>query len=335
MKRIIIAILSILVLLLAGVGAYVFILLEQIPRAEVENVVPVDDPPIFPEEEQKNVQPNETEIPNGKKGDTENNPPEEQQTEPDNKKPSSVINILLLGSDEHQDDIRGRSDSMMIATVDKSRGKLKLTSLMRDMYLPIPGRRDNRLNAAYAFGGASLVMRTINENFDMYLEQYVVVDFRAFEKIIDIVGGIEIEITASEYRALRTSAGIDGYGLKTLSGRQALAYARLRSVGRDDFARVDRQQKVITKLFEKVSTTSFLRLPGILSAILPYVRTNISTLEIMSIGTSVLGFEDKKIHRFRLPVEGTYNPATIREMMVLVPDLAENTRLLHEFLYEE
>ena len=301
-----------------------FVLLEQIPRSDAENIVPVEDPQIFPEEEQNSIQPNEA------------NPPEkEQELKPENPRITDVINILLLGLDEYQDNKRGRSDSIMIATVDKSRGKLKLTSLMRDMFLPIPDRRDNRLNAAYAFGGASLVMQTINENFGMDLEQYVVVDFLAFEKIIDIIGGIPIEISASEFRTLNASIGIDGYGLQTLNGMQALAYARLRSVGRDDFDRVDRQQKVITKLFEKVGTTNFLRLPGILSAILPYVRTNISTLEILSIGTSVLGFEDKKINRFRLPFEGTYNPTTIRDMMVLVPDIAENTGLLHEFLYEE
>jgi len=295
----------------------VFVLLEQIPRSYPENIVPVEDPQIFPEEGKKPIQLNEA------------NPPNE------NPNISGVVNILLLGLDEHQDVNRGRSDAIMIATVDKSRGQLKLTSLMRDMYLPIPGQRDNRLNAAYAFGGTSLVMRTINENFGLDLKQYVVVDFLAFEKIIDIIGGIPIEISASEVRALSTSLEIVEKGLQTLNGRQALAYARLRSVGRDDFDRVDRQQKVIAKLFEKVSTMNFLRFPGILSTILPYVRTNISTLEILSIGTTVLGFEDRKINRFRLPFEGTYNPATIREMMVLVPDIAENTRLLHEFLYEE
>ena len=312
-----------------------FVMLEQIPRSDVENIIPVEDPLIVPEEEQKNTQQNGSDTPDGIQDDNENIADKEQQVKPENPKATGVINILLLGSDEHQDAGGGRSDSIMIATVDKSSGKLKLTSLMRDMYLPIPGRRDNRLNAAYAFGGASLVMRTINDNFDMDLEQYVVVDFIAFERIIDIIGGIPIEISASEFRALNASVGIEGYGLQTLNGRQALAYARLRSVGRDDFDRVDRQQKVITKLFEKVRTTSFLRFPGILTAILPYVSTNISTFEIMSIGTSVLRFEDKNVHRFRLPAEGSYSPTTIREMMVLVPDIAENTRLLHEFLYEE
>ena len=337
MKRIIIIIFTIFALLLAGVGAYVFVLLEQIPRSDVDDIVPVDDPSYVSEKEPQpeNLIPSGMELLNGELENPKDDPDINQQIKDDNPNTTGVVNILLLGLDDHQNGTRGRSDAIMIATVDKSRGQLKLTSLMRDMYLPIPGQRDNRINASYAFGGASLVMRTINKNFDMDLERYVIVDFLAFERIIDIIGGIPIEISVSEFNALSASLEIEGYGLQILNGRQALTYARIRNVGRDDFDRVYRQQKVITNLFEKVSTTSFLRLPGILSAILPYIKTNMSALEILGMGTAVLGFDDRKIYRFRLPVEGAYTQATIREMMVLIPDIAENTRLLHKFLYEE
>jgi len=323
MKRILIIIISNFVLLLTGLAVYIFILLEQIPSSDVNDLAMIDDPQIVKSEEPQNIPPEKTA------------PAEVKQEEIGMPKSPTVINVLLLGLDENKNGNRGRTDTIMIASMNRDQGELKLTSLMRDLYLPIPGQRDNRINAAYVFGGTSLVMQTINENFDMDLEAYVIIDFQSFERIVDLIGGIPIDISPEEFRVLQSDIQIEGYGVQTLNGRQALAYARIRNLGRGDFDRVDRQQIVLTKVFERLSTISFLRLPGILSTILPYLNTNLSALEIVSLGTSILALENKEIQRFKLPVENTYNPTIIREMMVLLPDITENTRLLHEFIYGE
>jgi len=323
MKRILIIIISIFILLLTGLAVYIFVLLEQIPSSDVNDVAMIDDPQIVKSEEPQNIPPEKTA------------PAEVKQEDIGMPTSPNVTNVLLLGLDENKNGNRGRTDTIMIASMNRDQGELKLTSLMRDLYLPIPGQRDNRINAAYVFGGTSLIMQTINENFDLDLEEYVIIDLQSFERIVDSIGGISIDISPEEFRVLQANLQIEGYGVQTLNGRQALAYARIRNLGRGDFDRVDRQQIVITKVFERLSTISFLRLPGILSTILPYLNTNLSALEIVSLGTSILALENKEIQRFRLPVENTYNPTIIREMMVLLPDITENTRLLHEFIYEE
>jgi LCP family protein required for cell wall assembly len=260
---------------------------------------------------------------------------------------NEIENILVLGLDRRSDGGVTRSDTIMIATVDSKNDSLKLTSLMRDIYVSIPGRRNNKLNTAYAFGGVELTMETVNENFNLDIKKYIVLDFSAFEEIIDAVGGISLELTRSEARAINRNlddrAKIDGSsprqyyiqdaGVHTLNGRQALAFARIRDIGNDDFDRVERQQIVLSKLFDKAKTLNPLRFPSLLSAVLPYVETNFTAFEMLSLGTTALSFKDKQIHRFRLPVNGAFSPQTVRGgASALVLDFDKNNRLFHEFL---
>lgn len=258
-----------------------------------------------------------------------------------------IENVLVLGLDRQSNGEVTRSDTIMIATVDNKNDSLKLTSLMRDIYVSIPGHRDNKLNTAYAFGGIDLAMETVNKNFNLSIERYVVLDFSAFEEIIDAVGGISLELSSAEAKATNRNLEkraksdpfdtaeyyIQGAGVHTLNGRQALAYARIRDIGNDDFDRVERQQIVLSKLFDEAKTLNPLRFPSFLSAILPYVETNFTTFEILSLGTAVLGFNDKQIHRFRLPVNGAFSLQTVRGgVSALVLDFNENNRIFHEFL---
>ena len=258
-----------------------------------------------------------------------------------------IENILVLGLDRQSDGEVTRSDTIMIATVDNKNDSIKLTSLMRDIYVSIPGHRDNKLNTAYAFGGVELAMETVNENFDLNIKRYVVLDFSAFEEIIDAVGGISVELSGAEARAINRNLDkraktdpfstaehyVQDAGVHTLNGRQALAYARIRDIGNDDFDRVERQQIVLSKLFDEVKTLNPLRFPSLLSAILPYIETNFTTFEVLSLSTAVLGFSDKQIHRFRLPVNGAFSPQTVRGgASALVLDFDENNRIFHEFL---
>ena len=123
-------------------------------------------------------------------------------------------------------------------------------------------------------------------------------------------------------------------GSQTLNGRQAVAYARIRSVGHADFERTERQRTILSELFKKVKTVSPLKFPGLVTALLPHVETNLPVTEIVKLGVSVLGFKNKDIIQYRLPVDGTYQSRSIRGMAVLVPDL-KNKELLHNFLYGE
>ena len=153
---------------------------------------------------------------------------------------TEVINILLVGadknSDEQDEDVERRSDSMMIATLDVKNGKLKVTSLMRDMYVEVPGYGKNKLNSAYSFGGIKLLYKTIAQNFGVSMDGYLEVNFDAFVNVIDEIGGVEVTLTESEAEGLRTTNYIRRkknrkkvkVGSQIFNGYQALGYCRIR-----------------------------------------------------------------------------------------------------------
>lgn len=316
MKKFLIITLTLLIVALVGTGMYAYSLLGSIPRTSLTDTKPED------------------------LGISESSPKEKE---------TGVVNILLFGLDRRDvSEKQPRSDSMMIATIDKSNQKLKLTSLMRDMYVSIPGKRDHKLNSAYAFGGPALAIKTVNSNFNLSIDKYAAVDFFALEQIIDILGGVDIDLKNEEVKFLNSalaelnnldktgkkSPNVTNGGLQTLDGKQAVAYSRIRYVGRDDFERTERQRRVLSQLFDKVSSMNAAKATKLASTILPHVETNMTNTEIISLGTSVLGFKDKKIYQYRIPVDGTFTPETRSKMSVLVPDLPANNKLLHEFIYE-
>lgn len=218
---------------------------------------------------------------------------------------------------------------------------------MRDMYVSIPGRKDDKLNTAYFYGGPGLAIKTVNSDFKMNIEDYVAVDFFTFEKIIDFVGGVPInvkkaelkrlnlyidelnEISDGEYIAPYVTTG----GLHTLSGRQALAYCRIRHVGRDDFERTERQRKVLQELYTAGKSMSIDKILGFADILLPSVKTSLSKKEIIDLIVTVMGLDISELEQFRLPVDGLYVDKKIRGQDVLVPDLEKNVQLLHEFIY--
>ncbi len=260
-----------------------------------------------------------------------------------------VTNILLIGVDRRGEKEMSRSDTIMIATLDKKNGRLKLTSLMRDLYVPIAGRGENRINSAVVRGGPGMLMETINENFQLDLEKYVLVDFRMFETIVDRLGGITIEMTKSEVsEANDCIAGLnkqwkqplrDGFikqrgGVIDLTGKQALGYARMRHISGGDFSRTSRQYKVLLTIYEKFFAADLATQTQLLYDLLPMVETNLETPEILAIASAAIGIENRSILHYRLPVEGEYRQRMVRGMWVLLPDIAANARKLHWFLYD-
>ena len=256
----------------------------------------------------------------------------------------NVVNLIFFGLDRRNSDAASRSDTIMVVSIDYTNKKVKVTSLMRDMYIPIPGKGLNRINAAYAFGGPLLALKTINSDFNLDIKNYVTVDFFGMEKVIDRVGGVQINVSAAEAKVLNGYLGelnnLNGdtvpnvsAGLQTLNGRQAVAYSRIRYVGNADYERTERQRRVLNLLFQKIKAQGIVKIPGIISELLPYVETSLTNNEIMDLAVECMKFDTSSIVQFRLPADGCFKSESIRGMSVLVPDLEKNKSLLHEFIY--
>ena len=254
-----------------------------------------------------------------------------------------VINILLVGSDKRATWTEaGRSDSTMIATLDLKNKRLKLTSLMRDMYVPIPGHEENRFNAAYSLGGVKLLYETIATNFGIKLDGYVIVDFAAFQAVIDTIGGVKIELTEKEYKYLTTAYHRGSVlkvkpGLNNLNGEQALAYSRIRQKEVDaqgDFGRTRRQRDVLQSIFNEAKGMSFSELIKLTETMMPYLATDLTNKEIMSYVKSVVTLGTTEIDQMRIPVDNSFTQKRIRKMAVLIPDMAVNTQELNDFIFQ-
>lgn len=250
-----------------------------------------------------------------------------------------VINILLVGSDKRAAwTEKGRSDSTMIATLDLKNKRLKLSSLMRDMYLPIPGYGDDRFNASYAYGGVKLLYETIATNFGIKLDGYVIVDFTAFKAVIEKLGGVQVELTQDEYEYLTTAYKKGSVlkvqpGMNTLNGVQALAYSRIRQDAQGDFGRTKRQRTVLQSIFNEAKGMSLNELLDLTDTILPYIATDLTNEEIMSYMKSVVMLGTTEIDQFRVPLDNSYTQARIRNMAVLQPDMEANKKALNEFIF--
>lgn len=255
---------------------------------------------------------------------------------------NEIKNILLVGADKRETwNEAGRSDSVMIATLDKKHKRLKLTSLMRDTYVTIPGYEDkNRINAAYSFGGVKLLYKTIAHNFGLKLDGYVVVDFAAFKKVINLLDGVEVELTEWErnylvYAYRRTDYMSDiKVGKNILSGKQALAYTRIRQDAAADFGRTARQRNVLASIFAEVKTMPMSKWLELAEEILPCVATDLSNEQVLDYMTDVVGIGTTKIDQMRIPVDNSFTNEEHRGMKVLVPDLERNSNELHTFIFE-
>ncbi|MFC3904051.1 LCP family protein [Clostridium disporicum] len=243
----------------------------------------------------------------------------------------SVINIALFGIDAEDGKI-GRADSIIIATIDTTHKKLKLTSIMRDSYVTIEGHGDDKINHAYAFGGPQLAIKTLNENFDLNIDDFVAVNFTTLPKIIDMLGGVTIDITSEEVSHI---PGIDTAGTYTLTGEQALAYSRIRYASGGDYVRTDRQRTVLSKVFEKVLSINFTQYPSLLSEILPMVQTNLDYSEILNLGNEVLKMGVTTLEQERFPRDGYCEGKMIDKIYYLTFDKENTVQQLHDYIFED
>lgn len=252
---------------------------------------------------------------------------------------SEIVNLLLIGADKREDwSEEGRSDCVMVATIDKKHKRLKLTSLMRDMYVEIPNHGSTKFNAAYSYGGVSLLYQTIAYNFDLKLDGYVLVDFAAFTKAINKVGGVDVELTEAEAHYLQTAYHHPPVtqvkvGMQTLNGKQALAYSRIRQDAAADFGRTARQRTVMQALFTKAKTKSYTQLMDLVGSVMPYITTDLSNDEIYGYMSDVIRMGTTTIDQKRIPIDNSYVQQRINTQCMLVPDLAVNKKELQDFIF--
>lgn len=258
----------------------------------------------------------------------------------------NIINILLMGVDSRDKSDPGHSDAMMILTVDKTHNKLKLSSIMRDSYVSIDGYEDQKITNAHELGGALLSIKTVNKNYNMNIKDFVQVNFMGLEKIIDSVGGLQLNLSLEEAKTanmyIKEAADLEhktppyltrGGSLK-LNGLQAVAYARIRYVGNADFQRTERQRTVLTAVFKKLASTNITDIPKAADAIIPYVQTSLKSDEMMSLATYILTHKMTNPIQTRVPYDGLYKNEVIKGADVLTWDKQATIDKLHQFIFE-
>lgn len=276
---------------------------------------------------------------------------EETPEEPVTSSDQGIRNILLLGVDSRNQDVMTRTDTMMIATINDKTKKMTLTSLMRDIYIPIPGYGSTRLNAATVYGGPNLLIQTIEENFGISIDNYILTDFFEFKEIVDHFGGVDIEVSAAEINSLNNSiieynriTGENAYadvmdasqaGLVHMNGKQALAYARIRYVGNADFERTERQRIVMTQLIEKSRNMGLGELESLMREVLPRLTTDITEGEMLSlIWNGLTQYKHYELQNYRIPEDGTWQSVMIDGMSVLEINFEQNKQNFFTKVYE-
>ena len=258
-----------------------------------------------------------------------------------------IINILLLGVDTRDEDsFKERSDSMMILTIDEIHGKIKLTSLQRDMLVYIPGRAEpNKINAANSLAGPLLAMRVVNETLRLNIENYVVINMNGMEKMIDLVGGVMVDVLPKElpylneialgmnatYPDTPPTAALKSSGLQKLNGRQAVAYSRIRKLD-SDYKRMARQRTVLQALFTEFLQSDLVTMGNLISEGLGLITTNISKTRITEIGLKVIPLMSGEIDQLQIPIDGYYTEYSGSSWVNLC-DFNGMIPLLQEFIF--
>ena len=246
-------------------------------------------------------------------------------------KKSGITNILLVGVDGNNMEKGNRSDAMIIVTIDEKNQDIRLTSLARDTYVDIEGYSTEKLTHAYAYEGASLLIDTIKKNFDIDIDKYAAVSFESFEKIIDILGGVEINVSEKEVSQI---SGVEKSGLQTLNGNQALGYSRIRYID-SAYARDNRQRTVIEALYNKLVADFSGNIMDVLNEVLRYTKTNMSPLEIVSIANKAIKIKDTDLDQVEFPFEEARKDNNISEKgWVIQRDKEYNKDKLNKFIYD-
>ena len=264
---------------------------------------------------------------------------------------SYVSSVLVIGTDGRSAEEQGRSDSMILFSLNRRTNQINMTSFMRDCYVEIQGYGWDKLNSAYSYGGAELLMDTIEHNFGVKIDDYVTVNFMSFTDIVDSVGGIDIEVTDEEAQEINVilqsevnelmgddifSDFLDGGGKLHLNGKQALSFSRIRSVGNSDFQRTERQREVMQKILGKVTKPNpklLVSLRNIIGNVMPKLNTNMSTWDMYWFSLKLPFAVRYDIQQTQVPYENTFYPADYDCGSVLVVDFESNYNILKDTVF--
>lgn len=314
MKKILISLVIILFLIVGAIGGGVWYYLNQIPRENVEHIIANEDPALIAD----NNIPTST---NSLGSDL--NVLEELSKNVANY--GDITNILVLGVDSP--DGIGRSDAMMIMTIDKTTNKVKLTSLIRDSYVYIAGHGMDKLNHAYAFGGASLAIRTVNTNFNMNITDFVRVNFDSMPHIIDAIGGLDIDLSAAEAQTIGVPKG-----LNHLNGAQVLTFSRIRSTAGGDFMRTSRQREVLTLMIQKLMKLNATDMVQTANRLLPMLKTSLQPGDILGLASTV-ALGQYNVVQNSFPEDATSKGVLIKQIYYLKWDKEDTITKLHKFIF--
>ncbi len=270
---------------------------------------------------------------------------------------SKVLNVMLFGEDNARGQEFGRSDSMIMLSIDNRHKKLKMTSFQRDSYVYVDGYGYDKLTNAYAYGGPKLTIQTIESNFGIKVDRYAVVDYASFIEIIDVLGGIDLELTQEEidyinYQLYKNKQSdtrttiTDAPGKVHLTGQQALWYARNRGldsseegigIAGDDWDRTSRQRKLLETMFNDMKGADLTQIISIVGKVGPLVTTNLKKDEITALVSHSMTYLTYSVEQYTVPEEGQwyYMNDTPVGSVIAFSDLETQRKLFAEFIYEE
>ncbi|CEQ18092.1 LCP family protein [Paraclostridium sordellii] len=256
------------------------------------------------------------------------------------------MNIALFGLDRRSKEEKSRADSIMVANINFETKTINLVSILRDTLVDIKGHGKDKLNHSYAYGGPELSMETINSNFDLDINKYVSVDFFSLAKVIDIIGGVDINLKDYEANQINQNLNeinsieklpketdyIQGSGLKNLNGRQAVAYCRIRKEGNGDYERTQRQRNVLKAILLKYEKLDSGKRFEVGMEMMSQVNTNIPINDIKDLQNKILSDKDFTINQHMIPFEGSFETKIIDKKWVIDANMKENIKKIHEYL---
>lgn len=306
---------------------------ELMQTEELDTMAPDEDLPALEDITIPSEAPSE---PDATEGSQPTEPTDTQPTVPPEPE-GDIVNILLIGQDRREGQGRCRSDSIILVTFNKSTGVISLTSFMRDAYVRIPGYSNYKINAAFQYGGMSLLNETLYTNYGVRVDGDIAVDFFQFKKLIDMLGGVEITLTQkeAEYMNIDSNWGLTA-GTHILTGPQALKYSRIRYID-TDYRRAERQRTVLMSLVEKFKDLSVLEMLPILEEVLGMVQTNMSQSQIISLAKELFPMlSSSDFQQYQIPAKGTFKGGNVQVRPGLKGwfqyniDFEANRRLLRE-----
>lgn len=272
---------------------------------------------------------------------------------------SKVLNVMLFGEDNKGEDEHGRTDTIIMMSIDNRHKKLKLTSFQRDTYVYIPNYGYDRINAAYTLGGPKLTIETVEANFGVKVDRYAVVDFDSFIDIVDTLHGIDMEVTADEITYINYQMYKNGQsdewstikepaGIVHLNGQEALWYARNRGLNKgedgneigldgNDWQRASRQRKFIEKMFTDLKSADLGQIVSIVSSVGPMVTTNFKKDEITALVSHAPTYLGYSVEQNYVPATPywVYNDNSPVGSVIEITDMEAQRLLLADFIYED